>query len=153
MLLTTALLFCVSCGRQQLPVAPDDSADKEITEIQMNSSEYPEYTNMEILYNKADLVVVFEKEDLDSYSIMLKMGAGSELPHTITNFKIKDVLKGDDSLENVTVKQLGGTFDKVKYMYQTTQCLSRMTLIIFCFSRFMMIHRQHYSILCKTCII
>lgn len=84
-------------------------------------SDYPAYINMETLYDKADLVVVCEKEDLENYIMANKGSGGLELPYTITNFKIKNVLKGDNSLERVIVKQLGGIFDRVKYVSDNTE--------------------------------
>ncbi len=77
--------------------------------------DYPEYENIETLYDEADLVAVCESTE--NRPTLLNVGFNdSEIPYTISNFKIKDVLKGDDSLNSIDVKQLGGTFGKVKYV-------------------------------------
>lgn len=78
-------------------------------------ADYPEYENIESLYDEADLVVVCE--NATSRSAFLSVGSSdSEIPYTISNLKIRDVLKGDNSLDSIDVKQLGGTFGRVRYI-------------------------------------
>lgn len=110
----TSLTSTESCYETDSILNTDYNISDDETEIRIHS-DYPEYIGIETLYDEADLVVVCENQG-NNFS-MLKIGSDDfEFPYTISNFIIKDVLKGDDSLERVVVKQLGGTFNKVKYI-------------------------------------
>lgn len=98
-----------------MDLMPNTDYDDDGELVLKLDADYPEYENIESLYDKADLVVVCE--NATSRSTFLSVSSDdSEIPYTISNLKIRDVLKGDNSLDSIDVKQLGGTFGNVTYI-------------------------------------
>lgn len=97
----------------QTSVLPKDPSVIEI------HADFPYFNSVKELYNKADIIAVATVDEVDPPA-ELNVSAISETPsyfvYTVSHLTVEQVIKGDNNLKELDVKQLGGDTGEKKYI-------------------------------------
>jgi hypothetical protein len=108
-------------------IQPTNDIDDPIVEIH---ADYPQYNNLNELYEKADLVILCTNSSNEVRSMDIFNDTQKEEPflYTISDVTINSVLKGNLSVEDsLEVKQLGGTYNNTLYIDSNVEQLKNNT--------------------------